>query len=279
MIGLGMKEKIRKSFKKVKRDFDKVSKWIKYLNSKVNYHDEAIAKINLFMEENNRVIANKINSLEERIENNEKEKNRILNQIEDLNNSFDEIENLYKVIKTNLNERKRVNQDQFEKLEKILINRFKNVLDRYDKLKDEIKRDKRELTKKQSKLKKQIEKNQKTFLNKHKEIKDKFNKEKKSKKIKREPKKKNSEKKQKHKELKEKITPAEKRIIALLVNTDRPMEYKEIANQLGVSQVTVRRHISSIKKSNFPIKIAKNDLNRNVVILTDKAKKIIKTFD
>ncbi|MFW6024909.1 MAG: helix-turn-helix transcriptional regulator [Candidatus Woesearchaeota archaeon] len=257
MIGLGLKEKVKKSFRKVKKDFEKVSQWIEYLNNKINYHDEAISNINITIEDNNKQIVDKINSIESKLENHENriegnkiKRENLKNEIDRINNSIDEIVELFQIMKTSFDKRNNKQKLQMNKLQDIILKKFKEVNERYNEIKKDI-------TQKVSKrIDETIEKTRKNIkeTKKNKSTLD-------------------------YTKIKNKLTPAEKRIIALLVNVDRPMEYKDIAKRLGVSPVTIRRHISSIKKSDFPLNIAKNDLNRNVVILTKKAKKIIKKFD
>ncbi|MDD5133251.1 MAG: sigma-70 region 4 domain-containing protein [Candidatus Nanoarchaeia archaeon] len=51
----------------------------------------------------------------------------------------------------------------------------------------------------------------------------------------------------------EKLTPAQKNILGLLVYAGGPLGYDDISKKLGLSIVTVRRHINDIKKVGFKL--------------------------
>ncbi|MCD4666485.1 HTH domain-containing protein [archaeon] len=73
--------------------------------------------------------------------------------------------------------------------------------------------------------------------------------------------------------LKDKITPAQKRILLLLNRTNIPLEYNDIAEELGLSIVTVRRHINDVKRSGFEIKEKVSvDTRRKVFYIENKLK-------
>lgn len=49
----------------------------------------------------------------------------------------------------------------------------------------------------------------------------------------------------------EKLTPSERNIIALMVYSKEPLSYSEISQKLGINEVTIRRHMSDIKRMGF----------------------------
>jgi len=71
--------------------------------------------------------------------------------------------------------------------------------------------------------------------------------------------------------LKERLTPAQKRIIQVL-----PLEYENIAKELKLNIITVRRHINDIKRIGFDIKEKVSvDNGRKVFYLEKEMKKSI----
>ena len=79
--------------------------------------------------------------------------------------------------------------------------------------------------------------------------------------------------------LKERLTPAQKRIIQVLDMAEMPIEYEDIARELGISIVTVRRHVNDIKKMGFQIKEKINvDAKRKVFYLEKDIKRAIKAI-
>ena len=78
------------------------------------------------------------------------------------------------------------------------------------------------------------------------------------------------------KNLKEILTPAQKRVIQLLNSTEIPLEYEDIAKSLGISIVTVRRHINDMKKMGFQVKEKMNiNTKRKVFYIERGIKKAI----
>jgi DNA-binding CsgD family transcriptional regulator len=78
------------------------------------------------------------------------------------------------------------------------------------------------------------------------------------------------------KNLKEVLTPAQKRVIQLLNSTEVPLEYEEIARELKLSIVTVRRHINDIKKMGFRITEKMNiDTKRKIFYIEGAMKRAI----
>jgi biotin operon repressor len=80
-------------------------------------------------------------------------------------------------------------------------------------------------------------------------------------------------------DLKERLTTSQKRVIQLLNTTDIPLEYEDIAHELKLSIITIRRHINDIKKIGFQVK-EKVDINkkRKVFYLDLGVKKAIKAI-
>jgi len=78
------------------------------------------------------------------------------------------------------------------------------------------------------------------------------------------------------KKLKNYLTPAQKRVIQLLNISEIPLEYEDIAKELKLSVVTVRRHINDIKRMGFQIKEKTNiDTNRKVFYIERAVKRMI----
>lgn len=77
--------------------------------------------------------------------------------------------------------------------------------------------------------------------------------------------------------LKENLTPAQKRVIQLLDSTEIPLEYEDIAKELGVSIITIRRHMNDMKKMGFRVKERFNiDTKRKVFYLEKEIKRAIR---
>ncbi len=67
------------------------------------------------------------------------------------------------------------------------------------------------------------------------------------------------------------LTPAQKQVVILLLNSKNPMSYKMIADQIGISIVTIRRHINDIKRAGVKIREKVSVKNRiKVFYLDDK---------
>jgi len=76
---------------------------------------------------------------------------------------------------------------------------------------------------------------------------------------------------------KENLTPAQKRVLQLLDSAETPLEYEDIAKELGISVITIRRHINDIKKMGFNIGEKVNiNRSRKVFFLEKEIKKAIK---
>ena len=79
------------------------------------------------------------------------------------------------------------------------------------------------------------------------------------------------------KNLKEILTPAQKRVIQLLMIAETPMEYDDLAKELGLNIVTIRRHINDIKKMGFKVREKMNvEHKRKVFYLEKEMKQAIK---
>jgi len=79
------------------------------------------------------------------------------------------------------------------------------------------------------------------------------------------------------KRLKEYLTPAQKRVIQMLNLAEIPLEYEDIARELKLSVITVRRHINDIKKMGFQIKEKMNvDAGRKVFFIENVMKRAIR---
>mgnify|MGYP001618306362 CR=1 FL=1 len=80
------------------------------------------------------------------------------------------------------------------------------------------------------------------------------------------------------KKLKEYLTPAQKRIIQILNVAEIPLEYEDIARELGVSIITIRRHVNDIKKMGFQVREKFNiDTKRKVFYLENMIKRAIRS--
>src|SRR3989344_8493893 len=78
--------------------------------------------------------------------------------------------------------------------------------------------------------------------------------------------------------LKENLTPAQKRVIQMLNLTEIPLEYEDIAKDLKLSIVTVRRHLGDIKRMGFDVKEKMNvDTKRKVFYIEKEIKKAIRS--
>ncbi|MEK6862602.1 MAG: HTH domain-containing protein [Nanoarchaeota archaeon] len=79
------------------------------------------------------------------------------------------------------------------------------------------------------------------------------------------------------KKLKEYLTPAQKRVIQMLNLAEIPLEYEDLAKELKLSVITVRRHINDIKKMGFQIKEKMNiDTGRKVFFIENVVKRAIR---
>ena len=63
------------------------------------------------------------------------------------------------------------------------------------------------------------------------------------------------------------LSPAERKVVAVLSDSEIPLEYGEIAKRLNLNVITVRRYISNLTRYGIPLNIQKNLFNRNVVSL------------
>ncbi|MEK6835705.1 MAG: HTH domain-containing protein [Nanoarchaeota archaeon] len=70
--------------------------------------------------------------------------------------------------------------------------------------------------------------------------------------------------------LKNVLTPAQKRVIQLLMIAETPLEYGDIAKELKLSIITVRRHVNDVKKMGFNISERVDTEARRKVFYLDK---------
>ncbi|MEK6932972.1 MAG: HTH domain-containing protein [Nanoarchaeota archaeon] len=76
--------------------------------------------------------------------------------------------------------------------------------------------------------------------------------------------------------LKNTITPAQKKVIHALSLAEIPLEYEDLARELGLSIVTVRRHLNDLKRMGFDVKEKVNIENGRKVFFIEKTmKKVI----
>ena len=68
----------------------------------------------------------------------------------------------------------------------------------------------------------------------------------------------------------EKLTPAQKEVVTLLVYMDRPLGYEDIAKNLGLNIVTVRRHVNDIFKIGLPIREKVDVRNRRKLFYLER---------
>ena len=73
--------------------------------------------------------------------------------------------------------------------------------------------------------------------------------------------------------LKDMVTPAQKKVIHALSLAEIPLEYEDLAKELGLSIVTVRRHLNDLKKMGFDVKEKVNIENGRKVFFIEKAVK------
>jgi len=65
------------------------------------------------------------------------------------------------------------------------------------------------------------------------------------------------------------LTPSQKQVVFLLLQSKNPLNYQAIANSVGSSIVTVRRHINDIKRSGVKVKEKISVKNRSKVFYLD----------
>ena len=66
------------------------------------------------------------------------------------------------------------------------------------------------------------------------------------------------------------LTPSQKQVVFLLLNSKNPLNYQVIADQVGSSIVTVRRHINDIKRAGVEVKEKISVKNRSKVFYLDE---------
>lgn len=72
------------------------------------------------------------------------------------------------------------------------------------------------------------------------------------------------------------LTPAQQQVIALLMGAGGPMDYEDIAKQLGLNVVTARRHINDITRVGFRInKKVSVKTRRKMFYLDEKVKNML----
>ena len=73
--------------------------------------------------------------------------------------------------------------------------------------------------------------------------------------------------------LKNMITPAQKKVIHALSLAEIPLEYEDLAKELGLSIVTIRRHLNDLKRMGFDVKEKINIENGRKVFFIERAVK------
>ena len=73
--------------------------------------------------------------------------------------------------------------------------------------------------------------------------------------------------------LKNTITPAQKKVIHALSLAEIPLEYEDLAKELGLSIVTIRRHLNDLKRMGFDVKEKINIENGRKVFFIERAVK------
>ena len=69
------------------------------------------------------------------------------------------------------------------------------------------------------------------------------------------------------------LTPAQKRVIGLLLYSGGPMDYEEIARRLEINPITARRHINDVKRVGVGIRKKVSDNGRkNLYFLDERVK-------
>lgn len=76
--------------------------------------------------------------------------------------------------------------------------------------------------------------------------------------------------------LEKRLTPIQKKVVALMISSEIPLEYVQIAKKLGLNIVTIRRHMNDIKRTGFEIKEKINaQKKRKVFYIDGKMKKLV----
>jgi len=73
--------------------------------------------------------------------------------------------------------------------------------------------------------------------------------------------------------LKSNITPAQKKVIHILGLAEVPLEYEDLAKELNLNVVTVRRHLNDLRRMGFDVKEKVNLENGRKVFFIEKAVK------
>ena len=66
------------------------------------------------------------------------------------------------------------------------------------------------------------------------------------------------------------LTPAQKRVLGLLLYSGGPMDYSEIARRLEINEVTARRHMNDLKRAGVEVKRKVSDNGRKNLFFIDK---------
>ena len=66
------------------------------------------------------------------------------------------------------------------------------------------------------------------------------------------------------------LTPAQKRVVGLLVYSGGPMDYEEISRRLEINPITARRHLNDVKRAGFNIKRKVSDKSRKNLYYIDE---------
>jgi DNA-binding CsgD family transcriptional regulator len=69
------------------------------------------------------------------------------------------------------------------------------------------------------------------------------------------------------------LTPAQKQVVGLLIYAGDAMTYEDISKKLGISIVTVRRHINDVKRAGFKINEKVSVKSRKKMFLVDESLK------
>lgn len=66
------------------------------------------------------------------------------------------------------------------------------------------------------------------------------------------------------------LTPAQKRVVALMAFAGGPLGYEEISKKLGINEVTARRHINDIKRAGVSVKAKMSANSRKSMFYLDE---------
>ncbi|HLD15596.1 MAG TPA: HTH domain-containing protein [Candidatus Nanoarchaeia archaeon] len=66
------------------------------------------------------------------------------------------------------------------------------------------------------------------------------------------------------------LTPAQKRVLGLLLYSGGPMDYQEIARRLEINEITARRHMNDLRRAGIEVKRKLSDNGRKNLFFIDK---------